>query len=538
MTSLAQTAVSSVAEQPKPGPAERSPNQPVTVGERIGLLFMIIGMFMAILDIQIVASSISQIQAGLSATPDEISWVQTSYLIAEAIMIPLAAYLSRAMSTRYLFVASALSFTLASMLCATATTIEEMILFRALQGFLGGAMIPTVFAAIYQLYPIGKPGREQATVSIALVAMIAPTIGPTLGGWITTNFSWHWMFLLNVGPGLLCAVGVWSLIDLDRPDWSLLKKIDVSGLLLLAVFLGGLEYVVEEGAKNDWLHDATIRDLTLVVTIAGVAFFWRALTSANPIVNLSVFRDRNFSTGALLGFCNGVMLYGMVYLYPLYLGRVAHLSSLQIGQIMIVTGLTQMLAAPLAGRLMRALDPRLMIAIGFLMMAASCWQLHYVTPDWRGAELFWPQVLRGAGLMLSMVPINAIALGMLPPHLIKDASGLFTLLRNLGGAFGLAAINTLILTRSAEHWAVLSQSFNPNRPEVQAMVEGMGQRMTDLGVAEAEAGVARLMGRLLEQQVLTMTYADCFLAVGVLLLAATFVLPTLRRPQFSVEGGH
>ena len=217
---------------------------------------MVLGMFMAILDIQIVCASISDIQAGLAASPDEASWVQTSYLIAEIVMIPLSGWLSRLLSTRVLFVASALGFTLFSLACAGASSLGEMVVFRAAQGFIGGAMIPTVFATTFLLFPGEK--RTQMSVLIGLTATMAPTIGPTLGGWLTEQYSWHWLFLINVPVGLVVAGAVWTCLDIDKPDWSLRRSFDLLGLLLMALFLGALEYVLEEGDRWDWFQDETI----------------------------------------------------------------------------------------------------------------------------------------------------------------------------------------------------------------------------------------------------------------------------------------
>ena len=229
---------------------------PMTTERMIGFMAMVFGMFMAILDIQIVSASLSEIQAGLSASADEIPWVQTSYLIAEVIMIPLSGYLSRAFSTRYLFSAAAAGFTIMSVLCSTATSIEEMIFYRALQGFIGGGMIPTVFASAYSIFP-----REKQPVIgpiIGLVATMAPTVGPTIGGYLTELFSWHWLFLVNLVPGIIVTAVTWTVVDFDEPEPSLLDHFDWTGLLSMAVFLGTLEYVLEEGTSKDWFNSEAV----------------------------------------------------------------------------------------------------------------------------------------------------------------------------------------------------------------------------------------------------------------------------------------
>ena len=378
----------------------------------VGFMAMVLGMFMAILDIQIVSASISDIQAGLAASPDEASWVQTSYLIAEIVMIPLSGWLSRLLSTRVLFVASALGFTLFSLACAGASSLGEMVVFRAAQGFIGGAMIPTVFATTFLLFPGEK--RTQMSVLIGLTATMAPTIGPTLGGWLTDQYSWHWLFLINVPVGLVVAGAVWTCLDIDKPDWSLRRGFDLIGLTLMALFLGALEYVLEEGERWDWFQDETIAWCGVISVVAGVLFFWRMLTRRDPLVELRAFANVNFAFGSLFSFVLGIGLYGSVYLVPLFLGRVRGYDSLQIGETMFVTGAAMFLSAPIAGQLARVLDLRVMLAIGLVMFGGGLWWMAELTVNSAFWELFGPQALRGASMMLIMLPVNQIALGRLP----------------------------------------------------------------------------------------------------------------------------
>jgi DHA2 family multidrug resistance protein len=412
-------------------------------------------MFMAILDIQIVSSSLSEIQAGLSAAPEEISWVQTSYLIAEVIMIPLSGFLGRALSTRVLFTISAAGFTLASLLCATATSINEMIVYRALQGFIGGGMIPTAFAAAYTIFP--RRAQPPVMALVGLTVTLAPTVGPTVGGYLTELFSWHWLFLVNIVPGIAASVLAWTLVDFDEPDYGLLRRFDFVGLATMAIFLGSLEYVLEEGQKNDWFQDIGITIWAVLAAVAGGVFFWRVLTAATPIVDLRAFRDRNFAVGSLLTFVLGIGLYGLTYLYPFFLARVRGYTSLQVGETVFVTGAFMFMAAPVVGMLARKVDPRSLIFLGLVGFAVSSFDLTDITGDWAFGELFLPQALRGVSLMFCMIPINVVALGTLPPDRIKNASGLFNLMRNLGGAFGLAGINTVLQSRSDLHVQRLSE---------------------------------------------------------------------------------
>src|SRR4051812_16707131 len=258
----------------------------------IAFLIMVFGMFMSILDIQIVSASLADIQAGLSASSSEVSWVQTAYLIAEVIGIPLSGFLSRAFGTRLLFAISASGFTIASFFCGFASTIEQMILWRAIQGFLGAGMIPTVFASAFTVFPRSK--FHIVGPIIGLVATLAPTIGPTVGGLITDLMSWHWLFFINIVPGIGITIGVLILVDFDRPNLALLEHFDWWGLLFMAGFLGSLEYVLEEGPQYEWLQDTSIAGFPPICFVSGGAVFWRGLTAEEPIGDIRAFAHRHF----------------------------------------------------------------------------------------------------------------------------------------------------------------------------------------------------------------------------------------------------
>ncbi len=505
----------------------------------IGFFLMCFGMFMAILDIQIVSASLREIQAGLSASSDEIVWVQSSYLIAEVVMIPLSGFLSRGLSTRWLFVLSSGGFTLASALCATATSINEMIVYRALQGFLGGAMIPMTFATSYALF--GRTRQIQSTIVISLIVTMAPTVGPVIGGWITEHVSWHWLFLVNLLPGVLVTFGVMSLLDIDAPDFKLLRRIDVPGLLFMALFLGGLEFVLEEGPRKRWFEEDIITICTVLTITSGVLFFLRLATAQEPIVRLHPFKNANFAAGSILGAIGGMGLFGLSYLYPLYLGQVAGLSSGQIGNILFVSGLAMILSAPMAGILARKYDARITACLGMLILAASSWLSQDLTLDWRFEQFLVPQILRGIGLMVTMVSVNATAFASLPAETLKDASGLFALVRNLGGAVGLAFINSVILWRSNFHWARAIEHVNPSRPEVADRLEALTARMEAAGVAgDPAAAAGREIGRMVMQQVNLLTFSDCFTLMIYMFMIAAIIPLFLRKPDpmRALEAGH
>jgi DHA2 family multidrug resistance protein len=498
---------------------------------------MVFGMFMAILDIQIVSASLTEIQAGLAASSNEISWVQTAYLIAEVVMIPLSGVLSRALGTRYLFAISAAGFTAASLMCGLSTSINEMIFWRAVQGFIGGGMIPTVFATAFTIFPRSKVGV--ISPMIGLVATLAPTIGPTVGGYLTDALSWHWLFFVNVIPGIVVTIAAFTMIDFDKPDFKLFDKFDYVGLAAMAGFLGALEYVLEEGPRNDWFGDESIVLLTWVSVLSVLLFFYRAFTAKQPIVDLTAFNDRNFAIGSLFSFVLGIGLYGLTFVYPLYLAQIRGHDALMIGETLFVSGLAMFLTAPVAGRLSGKADPRLLLLAGFAFFAIGAWWMTYLTRDWDFWELLWPQIFRGVGLMLAIVSINNVALGTLPPDRVKNASGLYNLMRNLGGAVGLAAIYTFLNDRTDLHIARLHENFTFARPAAVEALNDMAGRFAQYG-SDANAMALKQMTSVVHRQAAVMAYADVFLALTVLFAALAVLSVSVKKPAAAggAGGGH
>ncbi|KQY99950.1 MFS transporter [Pseudolabrys sp. Root1462] len=498
----------------------------------LGFVVMCFGMFMAILDIQIVSASLSEIQAGLSASADEIPWVQTSYLIAEVIAIPLSGYLSRALGTRVLFTVAAAGFTLASVMCGLSSSINSMILWRALQGFIGGGMIPTVFAAAYIIFP--GPRQKMVAPVVGLIATLAPTIGPTVGGYVTEAMSWHWLFFINIVPGIAVSLLAWMLIDIDKPDYSLLNRFDWWGLLSMAGFLGAAEYVLEEGPRKGWFDEDAILMLAVLSVGCAIAFFARSLMAKNPIVDLRAFTNRNFAVGSLFSFVLGIGLYGLTYLYPVYLAQVRGYNALMIGETMFVSGVAMFMTAPVVGQLTQRVDPRYILITGFLLFAIGTWQMTGLTKDWDFYELLWPQIFRGVGLMAAMVPVTNTALGTLDPARLKNASGLFNLTRNLGGAIGLAVINTLLNDRMDLHLVRLHEAVNGASV---AATETLDQLTQKFGGSDGALQALKQVSMMVRQQALVMSFADVFwmLTVMFVMLAAMGIF--MRKPQAAGGGG-
>ena len=521
-----------------PRPPATAPAAPVDADRieprrLVAFLAMVFGMFMAILDIQIVSASLTEIQAGLAASADEIPWVQTAYLIAEVVMIPLSGYLSRALGTRLVFAISAGGFTAASFLCGTASSINEMILWRAVQGFIGGGMIPTVFATAFIVFP--RPKMPVISAVIGLVATLAPTIGPTVGGYLTDAMSWHWLFFVNIVPGICVTIAALALIDFDQPNLAMFRHFDWIGLITMAGFLGSLEYVLEDGPRYDWFDDDSILTFAWISAISAAAFFARVLTAEQPIVDLRSYSNRNFALGSLFSFVLGIGLYGLTLVYPLYLGRVRGYDALMIGETMFVSGLAMFLTAPIAGRLVAKLDQRFMLMFGFLCFAIGTWWMTYLTKDWDFWELVWPQIFRGIGLMFAIIPINNIALGTLPPDRVKNASGLYNLMRNLGGAVGLAAIYTFLNDRTDLHLARLHEALNSGyRPALEAL-DNLTRNFQGPG-ADARMMALKQLFMITHREGVVMAFSDVFLALTVLFVAVGVGTMMMKPPTAAAPG--
>ncbi|XID75961.1 DHA2 family efflux MFS transporter permease subunit [Alkanindiges sp. WGS2144] len=490
---------------------------------------MVFGNFMAILDIQIVASSINEIQAGLGASQSEVAWVQTIYLIAEVIAIPLSALLSNLFSTRIYFTISALGFSIASLLCGLAWNLESMLVFRAIQGFLGGGMIPTTMAALFVLFPKSK--QALPLVAIGMVSTLGPAIGPTLGGWLTTHLSWHWMFFINILPGLLIAAFVFAAQDLDKPDFSLFSKIDWLGLGSMALFLGCLEYVLDEGPRNDWFSDHSILYAFICCVTAALIFFYRCFTSRHPIVDLSVFGNRNFALSSMMTFVLGIALYGMVYIVPVFLGQVRGMNSSQIGHIMLVMGVTMFLFAPIAGSVMSRFDPRKVIFIGLGVAALGVAMNANLTIQSDFDEFFWPQILRGIGMMMGLIVMSQLAMSTLSLDKIKGASGVYNLTRNIGGAIGLAIINTLIDQQRAVHISSLESQLTPDRIEVTSYLSQTAEKYRAVFGDQADQYALSLLYKQMQQQALTLAFNDILIMLAVLMFAAGLLVVFVKKTK-------
>ena len=365
--------------------------------------------------------------------------------------------------------------------------------------------------------------------------MIPPTVGPTVGGVITDLMSWHWLFFINIVPGIGITIGVLTLVDFDQPNFKLLEHFDWWGLIFMAGFLGSLEYVLEEGPQYQWLDDTSVAVCAAVCLVSAIAFFWRVLTAHEPIVDIRTFGDRNFGIGCLISFCVGIGLYGLTYVYPRYLAEVRGYSALMIGETMFVSGITMFFTAPIVGRLMTKVDMRYLIAFGLCTFALGSYWMTWITRDYDFYELLVPQILRGIGMMFAMVPTNTIALGTLAPERVKNASGLFNLTRNLGGAVGLALINQVLNERTDLHISRLHERVNWGNATATETLNMFTQRMQGMGDAALMA--MKQLSQIVHRQAVVMGFGDAFFILTVFYVGLSFLVLLLDKPPALAAGG-
>ncbi len=488
----------------------------------LGFAAMCVGMFMAILDVQIVATSLPNIQQALGIAPDQMSWIQTSYLIAEVIAIPLTGMLMRILTMQWLFVVATSVFVGASIGCAASGGFAGLIGWRVVQGLAGGTLIPLVFAAVFLLFPPHRQGV--ATTLAGVLAVLAPTVGPIVGGWITIAYSWHWLFLINVLPGIAAALTATVVLPRAKPQLALIRRLDWLSLGMLALALAALEIAFKEAPQRGWTSGLVVGLLTLS-TVNGMGFLRRSLSVALPVVDLSNFANRSFAVGCILSFVLGIGLFGSVYLMPIFLAYVRGYDSLQIGTILLVTGVAQLLMAPVAVALEQRADARTLTAVGFALFALGLGMSGFQTPRTDGNGMFWPQVVRGLAIMFCLLPPTRLALGSLSPDRVPDASGLFNLMRNLGGAIGLALVDTVIYTRTPVHGIDLLARLQTGDQDT-ALFIGIPAEMISAFPAGPPSGVLLAqLAPLLEKAALTSAINEAWFLISALTVVALLCVP-------------
>ncbi|MGE8100066.1 MDR family MFS transporter [Pseudomonas fluorescens] len=473
------------------------------------MMSVMLGAFMAVLDIQITNASLKDIQGALSATLEEGSWISTSYLVAEIIMIPLTAWLVQLLSARRLAVWVSLGFLAASLLCSMAWSLESMIVFRAFQGFTGGALIPLAFTLT--LIKLPEHHRAKGMAMFAMTATFAPSIGPTLGGWLTENWGWKYIFYINIPPGLIMIAGLMYGLEKKAAHWELLKSTDYMGILTLGVGLGCLQVFLEEGHRKDWLESSLIVTLGCIALLSLITFVIVQVSKPNPLINLGILRNRNFGLSSISSLGMGVGLYGSIYLLPLYLAQIQSYNALQIGEVIMWMGVPQLFLIPLVPKLMKFVSPKWLCTLGFGLFGLASILSGSLNPDFAGPQFNQIQLVRALGQPLIMVTISLIATAYILPQDAGSASSLFNILRNLGGAIGIALLATLLDARTKTYFDYLRESIVPTNPQVAermaSMTDRFGSEMAALGK----------LSEITHQQALIMAYNDAFHFVGIAL---------------------
>jgi MFS transporter, DHA2 family, multidrug resistance protein len=494
------------------------------------VLGALLGAFMAVLNIQITNASLLYIEGGIGTGVDNGAWITTAYLIGEIIVIPLTDYLSRVFSFRRYLIVNTILFLGFSVSCAFAHNLGQMIVLRGLQGFSGGVLIPMAFTLVLTKLP-----KSQQPIGLALFALTAtfgPAIGPTIGGYLTETYGWQYIFFVNLVPGAVMVAVLWFTLEREPMRLSLLADGDWLGIGAMAVGLAALQTVLDEGNKDGWFDSPLIVRLSLVAAVFLALFVRIELKSANPAVNLRLLAGRNFGFGTLANVIVGFALYGTVYILPQYLGQVFGYNAEQIGLVLAWTGLPQLVIIPFVPWLMARLDARLIAMSGLCVFAVSCFMNAYLSPDYAGDQLLIPNVVRSIGQAVVLTPLTAIALAGMPRESSAAASGVFNMLRNLGGAFGTAILATIVTKREQFHSNVIGSDVTLFRDSVRERLNELTAYFLSHGVSDAAAARQKAivaLGNLVRKQATIMAYADAFAVLGVLLLLAAALLIFTRR---------
>lgn len=504
----------------------------------IALWGAMLGAFMAVLDIQITNSSLPDILGSLGATLDEGSWISTSYLVAEIIVIPLTAWLADVFGTRRYLLVNTLLFLGFSIACAFAWNLGSMIAFRLLQGFTGGVLIPMAFTLVLKLLPPAE--RPFGYGLFGMTATFAPAIGPTIGGWLTDNYGWPSIFYLNLIPGalMLAAIG-WGLPE-EKPSLALLRRGDWWGIGTMAVGLGSLIVFLEEGNRNDWFNSREITMLGLAAAIFLTTCVIIELKGREPFINLRLLGRRNFGFGAIVSMAFGFAMYGATFLLPMYLAQVKGYNSEQIGWTIMWSGAPQLIMMPVAAMLLKKFDARLLLTIGLGFFGASCFINAEMTNLTAYDQLKFAQLVRAIGMPLTIVPLTALATGGIEHEQSGSASALFNMLRNLGGSIGIALLATQLDWREKLHSLRLGESVSAFSSATQDRLDGLTQHFLSLGADSVTAGkqaLAALAGTV-RREAYVMAYGDCFLVIGVVMVTMILFVWFCRPVKGAVGAVH
>jgi len=489
-----------------------------------------------ILDTSIVNVAIPHMMGTLGATLDEIAWVSTGYIVANVIVLPITGWLSAYFGRQRYFAGSIALFTLASFFCGSSHTLTELVVWRILQGLGGGALLSTSQAILYEVFPPEEYGQAMAIFGVGV--MVGPTLGPTLGGYITDTFSWPWIFYINLPFGVAAFLLSINYIKNSRFAQKL-GDTDWIGLFLLAVGIGTLQTLLERGEHLDWFASKEIVTYAVISPITLTAFVWHELTTEHPVIDLRILGNRQFGTGALLGGVLGVCLYATVFVLPVYLQQLQHFTANQTGLVILPGALASAVTMVVMARLLGRIDARMIASLGAAMFALAMWQWSHFTTQSGYDDYFWPLILRGCALGLVFVPLNNLAMLELPMSKIAPATGLYNLMRQLGGSVGIALSATFVQRYGAESRAALAEHVSMYNPLTAQRVEGAMRSLMARGdsweVARAKA-VAAVAGAV-QGQASMLAFEHIFLVFGVLFLVAIPLILSLKWSKGRMRGG-
>jgi len=507
----------------------------------ISVTAAMIGAFMAILNIQITNASLLNIEGGIGTGVDNGSWISTSYLIGEIVVIPLTDYLSRMFSYRNVILSFATLFALFSVACAFTHDLPSMIAMRGFQGFFGGVLIPMAFTLVFTKLP--KPQQSIGLAMFALAVTFAPAIGPTIGGYLTENYGWQTIFFVNVIPTIVMVTTLYFTLERQPMQLGLLAEGDWFGIVTMAVGLASLQAVLEEGNKDDWFGSPFIVKLAIVAAVSLALFIANELIVEKPLLRLRLLTQRSFGLGTISSIFLGFALFGTVYLLPAYLGQVQGYNAEQIGTVLAWTGLPQLLLIPLVPKLMQRFDIRYIAFAGLALFALSAFMNITMSLDYSGDQLFVPNIIRAIGQALTLAPLSAISLGSVAPQDAAAASGISNMMRNLGGAIGTALLATIVTKREQFHSNIIGQSVHLGREEVRARIDQMtnfflAHGVSDPATAHQQAIIS--LGNIVKRQALVMGFSDAFAVVGVVLVLSGIAILLTGKPKggAAAGGGH
>lgn len=489
----------------------------------------VLGAFMAVLDVSITNASLQNIQGSLSASIDEGSWIATAYLISEIIIIPLTGWLSQVFSVRRYLLVNAALFLFFSVLCALSWNLPSMIVFRALQGVTGGVLIPVAASIIVTTLPASQ--RPLGFALFGVSATFAPSIGPTIGGWLTVNYSWEYIFYLNLIPGAILMSAIAYAVDPAPMRLDLLKKGDWGGITAMALFLGCLTFVLEEGNRKDWFGSPEIKWAALISLVSFITFIFIELRAKNPVINLRLLLRRNFRTASLLAMALGMGSYGSIFILPLYLATVQHYDALQIGKILMWVGVPQLFIVPFIPRVLKRVDSRLMIAVGMSIFGISCFMNAFLNHDIAGPQLMWTNILRALGQPLIMTPLSTTAYEGIEASEVGSASGLYNMMRNLGGSIGIGTLGSLLTQRYQFHFSRIAESVSQVDVEAQNRIAQLTSSYVHKGFdwTTAHGQAIQTLGAIFNREANVMAYGDCFFFMACTLFIAASMTCIMKK---------